>query len=160
MPFSLGGPQKTAPLWAMHSLSVQLDKWTNFLATQKAPLPPSSCFRVPERGAWWATRRLDFCSHSPIIWALSRIAHTAQLPVEALPEPIHGEDLLLLLPSAVSGLLSPHSGCVSQALVPLVTQDIHFTEIIFFTLLCKGVSFERKRWASDTLSNPSVILEP
>lgn len=37
------------------------------------------------------------------------------------------------------------------------SRHIHFTEIIFFTLFSKEVSFERKRWASNTVGIPSGI---
>ena len=149
------GQIEEKPFRLMHSVSAQLDKSTNILATQKAPLLLGSCFHAPECRLN-ELQAADFGSHL-LLWTLLFTAHTAQIPVEAPPEPIHSADLLLLMPLDSQDLTLTHIRLCKQAPVPLLTQDIHFTEIIFFTLLSKEVSFQRKRWASNTVSIPLVI---
>lgn len=86
------GKNKRAPPRADLSMSVQLNKWDNFLATQKAPLPPGR-YIMCQRGRGELPAGWIWAPSFLLIWALLCMAHTTQLPVEALPEPIHGADL-------------------------------------------------------------------
>lgn len=134
-----------------HSVNLQVEKRTNF-----SPYP----------WQWISCARLwDFVSYRqagfwcPLAHHLGTVIYGTQcIASHGGPAKTHpGAALLLLMSPPYSVQLTLQQGCVSLALVSLVTQDIHFIEIIFFTQLSREASFTRKRCISDNVSILLVI---
>lgn len=145
------------PFRLMHSVSAQLEKSTNILATQKAPRLLGSCFHAPEcrlnelqAADWVHTYSSSGHCYVPhtlhsFLWRLHQNSSTVQTCF--CWGQLHSQDLTLTHIRLCK--LGPSTAADSR--------HIHFIEIILFTLFSKEVSFKRNRWASNTVGIPSGI---
>ena len=155
--FSLGGPNRRATLQA--DAFCECTAWQIDQHFSNSKGPPSarqllSCSRVQAKWAtsswfWFTLNSSGHCYVQHTLHSFLRRLHQNPSTVQTCFCwcHLHSQDLSLT-----------HIRLCK--LVPGTSADsrhIHFTEIIFFTLLSREVSFEGKGWASNTVSIPLVI---